>query len=47
LSALGEIFTFLKSRKKAWLWIVVLALLCMAGFITLTAAVAPFIYTLF
>jgi hypothetical protein len=47
LSTLAEIFSFLKRRKKAWLWIVVLSLLCMAGLITITSTVAPFIYTLF
>lgn len=47
LRNIAEIFHFLKARNKAWLWVVVLALLFMAGFITLSQTILPFIYTLF
>ena len=49
MSIIAELFSFLKSRKKYWLWpliglsIVFGALLILAQ----TSALAPFIYTLF
>lgn len=49
LTALGDIWDFLKVRKKWWLLPVILFLLLFGGLIVLTSgsAVAPFIYTLF
>jgi len=46
---LGDLWGFLKDRKKLWLLPVLLALLLFGGVILLTSgsAVAPFIYTLF
>jgi Family of unknown function (DUF5989) len=49
LSILGELWTFLRVRKKYWLLPVVVMLAIFGGLIVLTkgSAVAPFIYTLF
>jgi hypothetical protein len=46
---LGEIWAFLKARKKFWLLPILLVMLMLGGLIVLTqgSAVAPFIYTLF
>ena len=46
---LGELWTFLKVRKKFWLLPIMLVMLMLGGLIVLTqgSAVAPFIYTLF
>lgn len=46
---LGELWTFLKVRKKFWLLPIVLVMVMLGGLIVLTqgSAVAPFIYTLF
>lgn len=48
-SALGEIWDFMKARKKWWLMpvIVVLLLLGLLIIFTESSAIAPFIYTLF
>jgi hypothetical protein len=48
-SFLGEIWAFLKARKKFWLLPILLVMLMLGGLIVLTqgSAVAPFIYTLF
>ena len=48
-SILGELWTFLRVRKKYWLLPVVVMLAIFGGLIVLTkgSAVAPFIYTLF
>ena len=44
-----ELWTFMKVRKKFWLFPIILVLLVLGGLIVLTegSAVAPFIYTLF
>jgi hypothetical protein len=46
---LGELWTFLKVRKKFWLLPILLVMIMLGGLIVLTqgSAVAPFIYTLF
>ena len=46
---LGELFAFMKERKKFWLFPIVAVLLLFGALIVLTqgSAVAPFIYTLF
>ena len=49
MSFLGELWTFLKVRKKLWLLPIILMMLVMGGLLMLAqgAAVAPVIYTLF
>jgi hypothetical protein len=49
MSILGEIWGFLKVRKKWWLLPIIIFLLLLSALIVLTSgsAVAPFIYTLF
>jgi hypothetical protein len=49
LSLLGELWRFMKVRKKFWLLPVLLAMVVFGGLTILTqgSAVAPFIYTLF
>ena len=49
LSILGELWKFLKVRKKWWLTPVVLALIVLGALIVFAqgSALAPFIYTLF
>ena len=46
---LGELWAFLKVRKKFWLLPILLVMVMLGGLIVLTqgSAVAPFIYTLF
>ncbi len=46
---LGELWSFLRVRKKFWLLPIILVLLLFGGLLVLTqaTAVAPFIYTLF
>jgi hypothetical protein len=46
---LGELWSFLKVRKKFWLLPILLVMVMLGGLIVLThgSAVAPFIYTLF
>ena len=46
---LREFWEFLKTRKKYWLFPIILVLLIFGGLIVLTqgSAVAPFIYTIF
>ena len=46
---LGEVWGFLRARKKLWLLPIVLVLLAFGGLLILaeTSAIAPFIYTLF
>jgi len=46
---LGELWTFLKVRKKFWLLPILLVMTMLGGLIVMTqgSAVAPFIYTLF
>ena len=49
MSFLGELWAFLKARKKFWLMPILLVMIVLGGLIVLTqgSAVAPFIYTLF
>ena len=49
MSAISDLWGFLKERKKWWLLPMVLVLLIFGVLIVLTSgsAVAPFIYTLF
>ena len=49
IGLLGELWAFLKVRKKFWLLPILLVMLTLGGLIVLTqgSAVAPFIYTLF
>ena len=49
MSAAGDLWGFLKERKKWWLLPMVLVLLLFGVLIVMTSgsAVAPFIYTLF
>ena len=49
MSAFGDLWGFLKERKKWWLLPMVIVLLLFGVLIVLTSgsAVAPFIYTLF
>jgi len=46
---LGELWSFMKERKKFWLLPIILCLVLLGGLIVMTSgtAVAPFIYTLF
>ncbi len=46
---LGELWDFMKERKKFWLAPIIIMLLLLGGLIILSegSAVAPFIYTLF
>ncbi len=45
----GEIWRFLRTRKKLWLLPIILAMLVLGGLLILAqgSVVAPFIYTLF
>jgi len=49
IGLIGELWAFLKVRKKFWLLPILLVMLTLGGLIVLTqgSAVAPFIYTLF
>ena len=49
MSILKELWTFLKIRKKFWLFPVILVMLFLGALIVLGqgSAVAPFIYTIF
>ena len=49
MSAVGDLWGFLRERKKWWLLPMVIVLLLFGALIVLTSgsAVAPFIYTLF
>lgn len=49
MSFLGELWKFLKVRKKFWLLPIIIVLLLLGVLIVLSggSAVAPFIYTLF
>lgn len=49
MSILKELWTFLKVRKKFWLFPVILVMLFLGALIVLGqgSAVAPFIYTIF
>jgi len=49
MSILGELWDFLKTRKKFWLLPVVLVMLLLGALLIFAqgSAIAPFIYTLF
>jgi hypothetical protein len=49
MSFIGELWKFMRVRKKFWLAPILLVLALFGGLIVLTqgSAVAPFIYTLF
>jgi hypothetical protein len=49
LSLIQELWRFMRTRKKYWLWPIVMLMLLLGGLVVLTqgSAVAPFIYTLF
>ena len=46
---LGELWDFMRERKKFWLAPIIIVLLLLGGLIIMSegSAVAPFIYTLF
>ena len=48
-SFLGELWEFMRERKKFWLAPIIIMLLLLGGLIVLSegSAVAPFIYSLF
>ncbi|HEX2963881.1 MAG: DUF5989 family protein [Bacteroidota bacterium] len=49
ISVLGELWSFLRVRKKWWLAPIVILLVLLGGLIVITqgSALAPFIYALF
>ena len=49
MSFLGELWMFLRARKKFWLLPIILVMLVLGGLLVLAqgSAVAPFIYTIF
>jgi len=49
MSFIKELWAFMRSRKKYWLWPIVLVMALLGVLIVLAqgSAVAPFIYTLF
>ena len=49
MSFIKELWAFLRSRRKYWLWpiVIVMALLGVLIVLAQGSAVAPFIYTLF
>ena len=49
MAMLKELWTFLRTRKKYWLWpiFIVMALVGVLIVLSQGSAVAPFIYTLF
>jgi uncharacterized protein DUF5989 len=49
MSVLGELYDFMRERKKYWLVPIVVVLLALGGLIVLThgSVVAPLIYALF
>jgi len=49
MEMIRELMSFLRVRKKYWLWPVFVMMLLLGGLIVLAqgSAVAPFIYTLF
>jgi hypothetical protein len=49
MSFLGELWMFLRVRKKFWLLPIILIMLALGGLLILAqgSAVAPFIYTIF
>jgi len=49
MAFLKELWAFMRTRKKYWLWPIILVMALLGVLIVLTqgSAVAPFIYTLF
>lgn len=49
MSLVRELWRFMRTRKKYWLWPIILMLGLIGGLVVLTqgSAIAPFIYTLF
>jgi Family of unknown function (DUF5989) len=49
MSFIGELWAFMRERKKFWLLPIFLVMALLGGLVVLTqgSAVAPFIYTLF
>ena len=49
MSFIGELWLFMRVRKKYWLFPVVVMMVLFGGLLVLTqgSAVAPFIYTIF
>lgn len=49
MSFLGELWAFMRVRKKFWMLPIVVAMVLLGGLIVLAqgSAVAPFVYTLF
>ena len=49
MSFLKELWAFLRTRKKYWLWPIILVMAMLGVLIVLAqgSAIAPFIYTLF
>ena len=49
VSTLGELWAFLRSRKKWWLGPIIVIMLLLGGLLVVSqgSVVAPFIYTLF
>jgi len=49
MEMIKELWAFLRSRKKYWLWPIFIMMLLLGGLIVLAqgSAIAPFIYTLF
>ena len=49
LSLIGELWGFLRARKKFWLLPIILVMVLIGGLLVLTqgTALAPFIYTIF
>lgn len=49
MGILGELWRFMRARKKFWLLPIILVMLVLGGLLVLAqgSAIAPFIYTLF
>lgn len=49
MSLVRELWRFMRTRKKYWLWPIILMMGLIGGLVVLTqgSAIAPFIYTLF
>lgn len=49
MSFLKELWTFMRVRKKFWLWPIIIMMVLLGALIVMAqgSAVAPFIYTLF
>jgi hypothetical protein len=49
VSLIGELWAFLRARKKFWLLPIILVMVLIGGLLVLTqgTAIAPFIYTIF